>query len=123
MKILTYGKTHVMTCDNCGCKFEYEREDTFVDDGYYYVSCPNCKCDHDAESFLTRGSIQYPEDFHHYGKGNEIDDADINDWVKQCIKFLDTHPDKNYYYIASGNSIIFAFNEEDGIDLYVCKDY
>lgn len=48
IKIIKYGTRRVTTCNECKCKFSYEREDVINEDldnykAYQeYVSCPQC---------------------------------------------------------------------------------
>lgn len=54
MKIIRQGKnlapTRIITCDRCGCVFEYDPSDIgYISEdkifsSYYYVICPNSSC-------------------------------------------------------------------------------
>ena len=48
IKILKHGTKKVVTCNNCGCVFEYEKEDTTTIQLKYneykqYINCPDCR--------------------------------------------------------------------------------
>ena len=48
IKILRHGTKKVITCQNCGCFFEFEKEDTKTMQLKYneykqYVNCPDCQ--------------------------------------------------------------------------------
>ena len=50
IKILKHGTKKVVTCNNCGCVFEYEKEDTTTIQLKYneykqYIKCPDCRCE------------------------------------------------------------------------------
>ena len=47
IRIIKHGNKRVTECKNCGCKFEYEKEDvryvrTSYNDYDYYIDCPDC---------------------------------------------------------------------------------
>ena len=49
IRILKHGTKKVVECENCGCLFEFEKEDTVTEQIKYneyvqYVKCPDCKC-------------------------------------------------------------------------------
>ena len=50
-RIIKRGTKEVITCDNCGCLFSYEKEDLInVDTDNYkgfkeYTICPQCECE------------------------------------------------------------------------------
>lgn len=49
IKIIEYGTKTITTCNSCGCKFSYEKEDIIYEnaDAYkalkMYINCPQCK--------------------------------------------------------------------------------
>ena len=49
IKIIEYGSKTITTCNSCGCKFSYEKEDIINEsNGSYkafkmYIYCPQCK--------------------------------------------------------------------------------
>ena len=49
IKIIEYGTKTITTCNSCGCKFSYEKEDIINEDtdSYKafrsYIYCPQCK--------------------------------------------------------------------------------
>lgn len=48
IKIIEYGTKTITTCNSCGCKFSYEKEDIVYEniDNYKaliaYINCPQC---------------------------------------------------------------------------------
>ena len=42
IKILRKGTRQKLTCDECGCYFSFETEDTKLINEHYCVNCPQC---------------------------------------------------------------------------------
>ena len=44
IKIIEYGTKQIKTCENCGCKFSFEKEDIKGGRGFKeWVICPQCE--------------------------------------------------------------------------------
>lgn len=48
IRVIKHGTKRTIECKNCGCVFEYEKEDiNTIQTGYneykYYIDCPDCK--------------------------------------------------------------------------------
>lgn len=134
MKVIKHGNTKSIapeivtkrtTCPICGCEFEYDsdevRNDTQNTD---YVICPECgRFCADEEKFSLSNPPHFPEDFYDFTYGVEQNNQTINKWIQDAIDYFLTHPDETLYFIACGDSILFAVNHEDGLHFYVAKGY
>lgn len=140
MKILKEGKIDnknlKATCEKCGCEFEYifeEMEQENIDEWHMmsFVECPWChervilekykmpEQDRNYSLFPT-----YPDKFLFMGEDTvKISDEQLDKYVKKVYNGLKENPDEESYIIAAGDSMVVGFNREDGISLYVCRDY
>lgn len=140
MKILKEGKTDntslKATCKNCGCEFEYifeEMEQESVNEWHMvsFVECPWCHERVILEEYKTPEQDRdyslfpiYPDKFYSTGKDAvKLSDKDLNNWAKKVYDKLKENPDEESYIIATGDSMVVGFNGEDGISLYVYRDY
>ena len=140
MKILKEGKLDnknlKATCNKCGCEFEYifeEMEQENINEWHMvsFVECPWChervileeyetpKQDRDYSLFPI-----YPDKFYSMSEDAvKLSDKELNNWAKVVYDRLKENPDEESYIAATGDSIVIGFNGEDGISLYVCRDY
>lgn len=115
--------TKCATCPVCGCEFEYDSDDVQRDiHNNAYVICPECNgfC---AEKFSLNNLPHFPENFYDFNGGVLQSDKGINGWIREAADYFRTHPEEPLRFIACGNSILFALNNEDGIHFYVAKGY
>ncbi len=121
-----YPKHH--TCDECGAELEYDKEDTHVGwMGCEYVTCPAC----DKETMVGECRVQPPTwkaTFHHTSSETgavDIKDTEIKVHVNKAIKCLCSDERKlgEPYIAVTGNCLILGIKWEDGVDVYVTKDY
>ena len=121
-----YPKRH--TCDECGAELEYDKEDVYIGwMGCEYVTCPAC----DGEIMVGECRVQPPTwkaTFHHTSIETgavDIKDTEIQVYVDRVVKNLCSDEWKpGEFYIANvGNALVFGVKWEDGIDIYVAKDY
>ena len=121
-----YPKHH--TCDKCGAELEYDKEDTHIGwMGCEYVTCPAC----DRESMVGECRVQPPTwktTFHHTSAETgavDIKDTEIQVHVKKAVKRLcsDEWKPGELYIAVTGNLLILGVKWEDGVDVYVTKDY
>ena len=58
----------------------------------------------------------YPDDFYDFTDGVNIDNATINEWIKQCIDNLEENSEDTYWSIESGNTFVIVFrgSKENG---------
>ena len=57
--------------------------------------------------------------------GKEVNDEEINKWVKQGIEYLEEHIDEYLWFTGTGNSKVFV-QKLEGDNVYsitVCKNY
>lgn len=121
-----YPKRHV--CDECGAELEYDKEDVHIGwMGCEYVTCPAC----DSETMVSDRRAQPPtwkETFHHTSIETgavDIEDDEVQKYVDKITKKLcsDDYKLGEFYIVGSGNLFVFGFKWEDGVDIYVTKDY
>lgn len=121
-----YPKRHI--CDECGAELEYDKEDTHIGwMGYKYVTCPAC----DKETVVNDQRVQPPTwkaTFHRVSTETDavdIEDAKIREYVDKAVKQLcsDERKPGEFYATGTGNLLIVGIKWEDGIDIYVTKDY
>lgn len=111
-------------CEYCGKEFfgkEYEGEY-----GLYFVDCPHCKSANmlDKSIELTPDNVIYPKHFSSYVNGKNIKDAEINQWIKECLNDLNKEVD--YSYHASGDSLVIALKTDESLhtaQIVVAKKY
>lgn len=121
-------------CPTCNSVLEIDENDIQYDreDDEKYVVCPCCHMRITDEHFnriVTLDNISYPFDFYKIGDNSFVDkvvhltNADINEYIQECIKFLKEYPDEPYRYIGTGDSLIIVFNHEDEYNFIVAKNY
>ena len=140
MKILKEGKSDnknfKATCNKCGCEFEYifeEMEQENINEWHMvsFVECPWCHERVILEEYETPEQDRdyslspiYPDKFYSMGEDAvKLSDKELNNWAKVVYDRLKENPDEESYIAATGDSIVIGFNGEDGISLYVCRDY
>lgn len=140
LKILKEGKTNntklKATCENCGCEFEYifeEMEQASINEWHMvsFVECPWCHKRVILEEHKTPEQDRdyslfpiYPDKFYSMDKDAvKLSDKDLNNWARAVYDRLKNNPDEESYIVATGDSVIIGFNNEDGISLYVCRNY
>lgn len=121
-----YPKRHV--CDECGTELEYDKEDTPIGwMGCEYVTCPACG----EETAVSDQRVQPPAwkvTFHHTSTETgavDIKDTEIQVHVKKAVKCLcsdERKPDEPYITVT-GNLLVLGIKWEDGVDIYVTKDF
>jgi hypothetical protein len=58
----------------------------------------------------------FPEDFFHYDGGKHISDEEINQWIEECVLFLEQEQEEFICTANSGDSkvmVMRVFDEED----------
>lgn len=140
MKILKEGKPDnknlKATCNKCGCEFEYifeEMEQENINEWHMvsFVECPWCHERVILKEYETPEQDRdyslspiYPDKFYSMGEDAvKLSDKELNNWAKVVYDRLKENPDEESYIAATGDSIVIGFNGEDGISLYVCRDY
>lgn len=123
-------------CKNCGCEFQYDFEDyeqESINEWHMvsFVECPWCHERVILEEYKTPEQDRdyslfpiYPDKFLPMSKDAiKLSDNDLNNWAKTVYNRLKENPDEESYIVATGDSLIVGFNDENGISLYVCKNY
>lgn len=121
-----WPKRHI--CDECGAELEYDAADIHVGwMGCEYVTCPNCN----KETAIGDKRIQAPTwkaTFHHTTSAEnavDIPDHEVQTYVNKVVKNLcsDKWEVGQFSMTFTGNLLVFGVKWEDGIDIYVTKDY
>lgn len=121
-----YPKRHI--CDECGAELEYDKEDVHIGwMGCEYVTCPAC----DRETMVGECRVQPPTwkvTFHHTSVETgvvDIKDTEIREYVNKAVKSLcsDERKPGEFYAAETGNLLVVGIKWEDGVDIYVTKDY
>lgn len=121
-----YPKRH--TCDECGAELEYDKEDVYIGwMGYEYVTCPACN----SETVVNDQRVQPPTwntTFHHTSietGGVDIEDDEVQKYVDEVTKRLcsERWEPGEFSATGTGNLLVFGVKWEDGVDIYVTKDY
>lgn len=114
-------------CEECGAELEYEPRDVHVGwMGVEYVTCPECGKD-TAISDERKAKPTWPLTFHHTCKENgaiDLDEETVQDMVDSVVKALkESDEEWTYATISCGTVLVFGNKFEDGIEVYVTKDY
>lgn len=119
---------HEVTCPHCKSKLAYTFNDiTHSEFGDEWIYCGVCGEEiflSDSDKTPTIETIQYPKDFYSFANAVPIKDNEINKWVEKCINDLDK--DTDFSYIASGDTIVFAYKSDKDLPsaaVVVAKKY
>ena len=121
-----YPKRHI--CDECGAELEYDKEDVHIGwMGCEYVPCPAC----DGETMVGECRVKPPTwktTFYHTSTETgavDIEDTEIQVYVDRVVKSLCSKKWKpgEFYITGTGNLLVLGIKWEDGVDIYVTKDY
>lgn len=131
MKILNEENERIVRCEDCDTKIQYEKEDIkYGEFGIPYLKCPVCNKNidlYDEEDLkLDFNNIEYPIHFHHFDSKKdavEIDDKQINIWIKELLNRIKNEEDGNFLFKSSGNTIVFVTKCEDSYNIFVCPNY
>ena len=122
-------KIYRAKCDECGKWLEYEEEDTYIGAlGGRELICPACGervyVEQPEGIDLNSSNIEFPKHFMSPDKAKDINDAEIQKWVRECLGRAESDLEEwGHYYAGSGNTIVFVFKYEDEYDIYVTKKY
>lgn len=121
-----YPKRHI--CDECGAELEYDKEDVHIGwMGCEYVTCPACG----GETMVGECRVQPPTwktTFYHTSTETgavDIEDVKIQEYVDKAVKSLCSEKWKpgEFYATGTGNLLVLGIKWEDGVEVYVTKDY
>lgn len=121
-----YPKRHI--CDNCGAELEYDKEDVHIGWlGCEYVTCPACN----GETMVTDKRVMPPTwktTFDHVCTDTgavDVLDHEVQEYVNKMVKALcsDEYEPGDSIMTCTGNLLIFGRKWNDGVEIYVTKDY
>ena len=112
----------IHVCNNCGCKFAYDEDDTYSSPYGIAVLCPQCGKDVTVSQFDR--VLQFPDAYFHFGNATKMTDKTIETWVKQCMQNCIKN-NGELSYIGCGDSVVFVYqSDEDGaLDIVIAKNY
>ena len=114
-------KTH--TCDRCGREFAYSPAAPVTGvGGMKYVHCPYC---HEENIVDENRAVPptFPKTFFHFRNGAKLSDDQIQEYVNECLDYLNKHRDEDFAYAATGDTFVVALRWEDQTQIVVGKDY
>lgn len=125
------NKTYRKTCWTCGATFEFEKNDAYVGTyGCYYITCPGCHSDVDVDEIepleLDENNIQFPTHFYKFGTKNggvDIEDEEIQQWVRKCLRKIKQNDNAPFWIAGSGNTQVIVLNYDDMYEVIVAKNY
>jgi uncharacterized CHY-type Zn-finger protein len=114
-----------IVCPHCKSKLAYTFDDV-VSDGFNneWIYCGVCSEQITIWEDDTLTEVTYPQDFHSYANAVKVKDSETNEWIKKCVGNLDK--DTDYYFMASGDTIVFAFKSDEDVPsatVVVAKKY
>jgi DNA-directed RNA polymerase subunit RPC12/RpoP len=123
-------KIYKVTCDECGAQLEYEKDDTYIGAlGGREVICPSCGervfVEEPDGIDLNSSNIEFP--LHFMPPSNDamnIGNTQIQEWVREKLSEAERDgEDGDFYFIGSGNAMVFVFKFTDEYAVYVTKSY
>ena len=115
-------------CEYCDTELELDESDVHIGSyGLYDYVCPCCKMKNklDEGIELNKNNLQFPIHYYSFENGKEVNDEEIDKWVKKGIEYLEEHTDEYLYCTGTGNSKVFV-QKLEGDNVYsitVCKNY
>ncbi len=115
---------YYVVCPRCTSEFRVEQKELDLNHSFICPLCGHYINAHESnESKHTNKKLTYPDDFFNFYQGEDVPNDVINDWVQNAVKVLQETPLDNATCIGSGNTIVFAYRNDDDIVVNVCKDY
>ena len=129
IKVLNTPKqeTYFPTCNSCGASLECTHEDTHIGAfGCNYITCPVCQNeiwveDDETENKLTLDNLKFPQHFYDDSNAAHIDDIEVEKMIKDSVRYLIKHPDKDDYSIESGDRGVMVTRDDDYYNISVYK--
>lgn len=122
-------KVYRQPCDQCGAELEFTFDDTYEGVlGARYIECPECGREimvmELAGTQLTSKNIEFPKHFFE-PSGVDIDDEQIQKWVRECLKVAEESDEPYGYFVTagSGNTVVILMAYADEYSIIVSKDY
>ena len=74
---------------------------------------------------ITADTIKFPEHFHYFGDGVDINNEEIQEWIKKAIKWFRENPENFSYSTGTGNTRIHVenFSGDEAYCVVVSKDF
>lgn len=110
-----------IVCPHCKSKLAYTSDDVVSNEWIYCGVCGEQITIYEDD---TPTEVTYPQDFHSYANAVKAKDNETNEWIKKCVGDLDK--DTDYSFIASGDTIVFAFKSDEDVPaatVIVAKKY
>lgn len=113
----------VITCPHCQYKISYFKdEEERIENTKMGIFCPHC-----GEPIITQNidPFVFPNTFVRYGEDEgavRITDEAVQILVNDVKKSL-INDSQDYSISATGNTIVFGYNFEDEIVIYVARNY
>lgn len=122
----TFYRQH---CEECHAELEFAFDDTYEGAlGARYLKCPVCSREvmtHELEGIeLNSNNIEFPK--HFFGPGGvNIQDDEIQKWVRQCLKAAEESDEPYGYFLqaGTGNTKVILMAYEDEYNIIVTRDY
>lgn len=123
------GKTYRVTCDDCGCVFDCEKEDVSTGEyGCPYAICPSCgeRVYFDCEELkkkITLENLVYPDDFCVSGKdtAHHVSEDEVRSMIKDVVHKAITR-EEYFYSTERGDRMVMAILRDDNVlSVYVMQ--
>ena len=118
-------------CDECYAELEVEESDVFVGEfGCHLFKCPCCGCEVAVDGIERDTPPTFRQTFWHTyaDKSNDtkhIEDDEVQKMINSCVSDLisDEVQAGEFSIQACGDTVVYAFKYEDGIEILVTQDY
>jgi hypothetical protein len=115
-------------CKYCNTELEVEESDAHIGSyGLYDYICPCCKTKNELDDGidLNKDNLQFPIHYYSFKNGKEVQDEEIDKWVKKGIKYLEEHTNEDLWHTGTGDSKVFVqkFDGDNEYSITVCKGY
>lgn len=108
-------------CPSCGALLKYEDEDLIMYYNEQGFDCPNCN------DFILVNSyppFEFSTSFYHRSNdANQLSNEKTQELIDDCIKKLKENEDWEYNVCSTGDTIIFAYKDDECIECYVTKNF
>ena len=118
----------ITKCEYCDTELELDESDVHIGScGLYDYICPCCNMKNELDEGieLNKNNLQFPIHYYSFENGKEVNDEEINKWVKQGIEYLEEHIDEYLWFTGTGDSKVFVqkFDGDNEYSITVCKNY
>lgn len=105
----------------CVCQSELEYMQNDVENGR--IECPVCGCAINEDGYDTP---VFPDTFYRFGENKlsyKLNKEQIASYVNKTVEEMKKLKPGDYYYIASGDTIVFGVKNDEQTSIFVCKNY